>query len=1051
MIFTDLPVKLSSTRKKIAEAYRVDESACLKALIKQLSISETAKVLIVERAERLVKKVRARQKRQKGLDAILQTYDLSSEEGIALMCVAESLLRIPDSANVDEILSDKLGRIKWSANKSQNDSLFTNAVTWSLMLTGKLYQPPINERVSLQENLWRAIQKGTSPAIRSAVRQMMTFMGNKFVMGKTIEAALKRSKTFEQKGYRYSFDMLGEAAYTQADAETYFQSYCHAIEKVGEQAKGLGPIKAAGISVKLSALHPRYEVAKQARLTRELLPRVKTLMLKAKHYDINLTIDAEEADRLEPSLEIISHLLADPDLAAWDGLGVAVQSYQKRAPFVLDCLAETARKHQHKLMVRLIKGAYWDSEIKVSQELGLKNYPVFTRKNATDVSFLACAQKLLTMTDVIYPQFATHNAHSIATILEWTKGINFEFQCLHGMGQNIYDFIVGKENLDIPCRIYAPVGEHEDLLSYLMRRLLENGANTSFVNLVAQQDIATEKLLQDPIEHIAAVDCQPHPHIPLPCGIYGESRKNAKGLDLSDPLILRALNQHMDKQMKTFPINVAPLINGKEKKSVKSSVIASPCDHKLAVVELAESTIQQVREAMRQAAKAQPRWNAVPVAQRADIILRAAEKLEQDMMEFMTIISLEAGKTINDCVSEVREAIDFCRYYAAEAKKNLAPIVLPGPTGETNTLSMHGRGVIVCISPWNFPLAIFTGQIIAALVTGNAVVAKPAEQTPAIAYAMVKLLHQAGVHTGALQLVLGSGEQLGDSLVNDPRLSGVMFTGSTATARLINLNLAKRDGPILPFIAETGGQNAMIVDSTALPEQVTADVIRSAFGSAGQRCSALRVLYIQDDIADKLIKMLSGAMAELQLGDAWLLETDVGPVIDAPARNHLQQHIERMKNEAKLIYTVDVSHVKDNGFFVGPTMVELRSIKQLPEEVFGPILHVIRYKGQALEKVVADINNTGYGLTFGVHSRIKNRYTELVQQVDAGNAYVNRNIVGAVVGVQPFGGEKLSGTGPKAGGPHYLYRLITERTCTVNTTAVGGNASLLMLSEEEEN
>ena len=1043
MIFNQPNANINPLRAALLSAYRADETTCLKNLINLAAVTPEQNQRIRAQADLLVRKVRADMAKQGGVDAILRQYDLSSDEGIALMCIAEALLRIPDPHTVDKLLADKLISADWSAHLGKSDSLFVNAVTWSLMITGKIYTPA--QTAGLASVLKRITKSSSAVAIRPAVKKFMQFLGRKFVMGETIEAALKRAANVEPYGYRYSYDMLGEGAKTDHDAGRYHQAYVAAIHAIGQYANNKGPIHGPGISIKLSALHPRYEWSHRQDVMRELVPRVTELMLTAKQYNIAVTIDAEEAARLDLSLDVVEAVLANTDFGDWQGIGLAVQAYQKRAPTVLDCLADLARKYQRRLMIRLVKGAYWDYEIKNSQELGLENYPVFTRKNATDVSYLACARKMLNNLDVFYPQFATHNAYSIAAILDMAQGAAFEFQCLHGMGQKVYDHIVGEKNLSIPCRIYAPVGSHQDLLGYLMRRLLENGANTSFINLITNQAISLDELLRDPIERLRSLDCTPHPHIPLPRHIYGASRLNAKGMDLSNQFTLNTLDKTMEKADSQEWL-AEPMISSHQSSSDWHSVM-SPSDTTKRVGKARFATEQEVDLAFQAATQAFEAWNATPVNERAACLEKMADLLEVNMENFMMLACTEAGKSVSNAVGEVREAIDFCRYYADMAKKTLKPIALPGPTGESNELHMHGRGVIVCISPWNFPLAIFLGQVSAALVTGNCVLAKPAEQTPLIAAYAVTLLHQAGVPAAVLQLLPGTGEVVGRRLVADKRTAGVMFTGSTETAKSINQVLSAKDGPIVPLIAETGGMNAMIVDSSALPEQVVVDVLSSAFDSAGQRCSALRILFVQDDIAEKIITMLTGAMQRLVVDQPWVLSTDVGPVIDDEALKTLQAHQAAMQHQATLLYQVPLAESLSKGYYFAPCVFELKDLSQLKREVFGPILHIIRYAANDIDNVVDQINNTGFGLTLGIHSRIKQFANDIIVKAKVGNIYVNRNIIGAVVGVQPFGGEGLSGTGPKAGGPHYLYRLCTERTVTINTTAAGGNASLLMLEE----
>jgi len=1031
MLFRNSLPEQSPLRAAMTRAYHEDETSCVEKLIQQATLPHDSLARITTTAHSLVEKVRAQRLRQGGLDAFLYEYDLSSQEGIALMCLAEALLRIPDNKTIDELLKDKIIKADWAAHLGQSDSFLVNAATWGLVLTGKIFKPKDN---SVGNALRKFVERSSAPVIRQATRQAMQLLGYQFVMGETIEKALKRAKTDEARGYRFSYDMLGEAARTMKDAERYFQSYMQAIEQIGEAAQGKGFIEGPGISIKLSALYPRYEYAHREQAIPFLIDRLKILALSAKTKNIGLTVDAEEAERLDMSLDIIEAVFADPSLSGWEGFGLAVQSYQKRAPYVIDWLVDLARKHRKRWMVRLIKGAYWDAEIKNAQVKGLDGYPVFTRKAATDVSFLACARKILQSPDAIYPQFATHNAYTLAAVLEMAGSRrDFEFQCLHGMGYTLYDQVVGANNFNIPCRVYAPVGGHEDLLAYLVRRLLENGANTSFVNRIIDEDTPIADIIADPVAKMHALSFKPHPKIPLPRDIYGD-RKNSLGIDLTDEDELRLLQKRMNAVVGA-------------QNNVSGKPVYNPANTNQVVGYIDLANVEQVEIALTAAHDAAFAWDHVSIDERAACLDRAADLFEQRMPELMALTVREAGKTINDAVAEVREAVDFCRYYAERARKDLSVKTLPGPTGELNQLSMHGRGVIACISPWNFPLAIFVGQVTAALVAGNCVIAKPAGQTPLIAQAAVQILHEAGIPKDVLHLMPGSGAVVGGKLVADERVKGIVFTGSTETARDINLTLANRKGAITPFIAETGGQNAMIVDSSALPEQVVADVVNSAFGSAGQRCSALRVLFVQNDIADKVIEMLCGAMAQLHIGDPSLLSTDIGPVIDEGARRTLQEHFIRMQQEAKLLYQVALPPGTEQGTFFAPCAFELDNLSRLTREVFGPILHVIRYSANELDKVIDEINNSGYGLTFGMQSRIDNVIDYVRKRINVGNQYINRTMIGAVVGVQPFGGEGLSGTGPKAGGPHYLLRMCNERTLSVNTTAAGGNASLLCLEE----
>jgi RHH-type proline utilization regulon transcriptional repressor/proline dehydrogenase/delta 1-pyrroline-5-carboxylate dehydrogenase len=1023
----------------------MNEDQAVNNLLSEATFAPEALARIANTAHALVIETRKRRQKQKGLDAFLREYDLSTEEGIALMCLAEALLRIPDKTTIDQLISDKISTAEWSDHLNKSGSLFVNAATWSLMLTGKIYTPTTKNKKNLLTSLQRLITRTGGSVIRPIILQGMKIIGKQFVMGTTIQKALTRAEKFEAKGYRYSYDMLGEAARTAQDADIYFKAYQNAIIAIGTASK-LGPIRGPGISIKLSALHPRYELAHYERVMNELVPRLLSLAKLAKQYNIGLTVDAEEADRLDLSLDVIEAVFSHSSLDGWEGFGLAVQSYQKRAPFVIDWLADLSRKYKRKWMVRLIKGAYWDAEIKLSQMLGLEGYPVFTRKNSTDVSFIACAKKLFSYADCFYPQFGTHNAYSVAVILELAQGRkDFEFQCLHGMGAPLYDQIVKQ---GIPCRIYAPVGSHKELLGYLVRRLLENGANSSFINRIADENIPVEKIIADPVARIASLEQKQHPRIPLPYDLYEPERKNSHGLDLSNLVLLHKLKETMEETEKHM-FESGPIISGKFIKDAPSLSVTSPSNTLITVGHVHMATVADVENALTQATLATKAWANTSVEERAACLDRAAELFEQHKPALLTLLMSEAGKSLADGNSEVRETIDFCRYYAARAREDLVTQTLPGPTGELNQLSLHPRGVITCISPWNFPLAIFSGQVLAALATGNVVIAKPAEQTPLIAAVAVRILHAAGIPANALHLLPGAGEVVGAKLVADTRVNGVMFTGSTEVAKLINQTLANREGPIVPLVAETGGQNAMIVDSSALPEQVVADVISSSFNSAGQRCSALRVLFLQEDIAPRVLTMLQGAMAELKIGDPALLETDVGPVIDEEALKGLQQHVVDMNQKAKLIFQAQLVDSLPGHYFA-PCVFELSSLKLLKREVFGPILHVIRYSANELDQVLQQIIDTGYGLTLGIHTRIEATVNYIQERMPVGNVYVNRNMIGAVVGVQPFGGEGLSGTGPKAGGPHYLQRLCVERAVSINTTAAGGNASLVSLTEDDK-
>lgn len=1035
--------------REINKAYRADEAEHVAMLLQEAKLSAESKERIAEHARALVREVRRSRVHKSGIDAFMHEYELSSQEGVVLMCLAEALLRIPDTDTVDKLIEDKISMSQWEQHLGDSDSLFVNASTWALMLTGHILNNHDRPQSHWRGVLQRLLRRSGEPVIRQALRQAMRILGRQFVMGGKIEEALQRARSEEKRGYRYSYDMLGEAARTDADARRYFERYQEAINAIGEIAAGRGPIESPGVSVKLSALHPRYELANRDRALRELLPRLRALALQAAQHDINLTIDAEEAARLDLSLELIDALCAEPKLRAWQGLGLAVQAYQKRAFPLLDWLADRAEHHGRRLMVRLVKGAYWDTEIKRAQELGLSSYPVFTRKSNTDVSYLACARKLLANTRHLYPQFATHNAHTLAYVLEVAgKEQNFECQRLHGMGEALYDSIVGEEKLGIACRVYAPVGGHKDLLPYLVRRLLENGANSSFVNRIVDERVPVDEIIADPMAKITARSYLPHPRIPLPVNIYGPNRCNSKGWDLSDVARLEWLHEGMEEaDHQTW--RAAPVIGGRRHKA-EGMPVCSPADRSRQVGAVVYADRGDVDRALARAQGAAVDWETCPVSRRADCLDRLAELYEQHMPELVALCAREAGKHIPDGIAEVREAVDFCRYYAARARQDLAqPMPLPGPTGERNQLSLHGRGVFTCISPWNFPLAIFTGQITAALVAGNAVIAKPAEQTSLIGAYAVELMHQADIPPDVLQFLPGDGPGVGLPLVSDQRVDGVAFTGSVATAKRIHRTLAERDGPIVPLITETGGQNGMIVDSSALPEQVVSDVVKSSFQSAGQRCSALRVLYLQEDVADTMIEMLIGAMAELRIGDPWCLATDVTPVIDEPARRMLAAHAEHMATTAKPLYRCELPAGTESGTFFPPCAFELRSLRELTAEKFGPILHVIRYSARDLDQVIDAINATGYGLTFGIHSRIDATVDHVVRRMRVGNAYVNRNMIGSVVGVHPFGGEGLSGTGPKTGGPHYLPQFMTERALSIDTTAAGGNATLMSLNEDD--
>ncbi len=1050
MIFDQTPRDADPLRAEVRRHYRIDEPTCIDSLLQQLQLPADQIQHIEDHARELVKAVREGRTGKGGIDAFMLEYELSSEEGVVLMCLAEALLRVPDQETADRLIRDKLTHGDWREHLGRSDSLFVNASTWGLMLTGNVLRFGTSKESDMRSVFGRLVARSGEPVIRQAVRQAMGIMGRQFVLGRTIEEAFKRGHEMEKKGYRYSYDMLGEGARTDADARRYYDSYAQAIEAIGGQVKGRSVIDGPGISVKLTALHPRYEFTHMAHTWDELLPRIRSLALMARERNVGFCIDAEEAARLEPQLDVMEALAMDPELAGWDGLGIALQAYQKRALPAIDWLRDLARRSRRRLQVRLVKGAYWDTEVKIAQEEGLDDYPVFTRKSNTDVSYLACARRLLDDVDAFFPQFATHNAHTVASVCEYAreKGASdaFEFQRLHGMGEALYEQVVGPDTLDIPVRIYAPVGTHEDLLPYLVRRLLENGANTSFVNRLVDDAAPVDEIVEDPIARVRQLKHKRHPQIPLPRDLYGSARRNSRGIDITDVNELIAIDREIAAKAET-EWHAAPIINGQPRLGEGRPVV-DPADTRRQIGTVVDATPEQCDEAMRIAHGAQERWDQTPVEERAACLDRMAEIIERDMGRFMAVVSLESGKNIPDCIGEVREAIDFCRYYAMRARADFGgPQPLPGPTGEQNQISLHGRGVFVCISPWNLPLAIFTGQVSAALVAGNSVIAKPAEQTSLIAAEAVNALHEAGIPKDVLHMIPGRGEVVGPELIQHRHLAGVAFTGGTDTAGLINKQLANRSGPILPLIAETGGQNTMLVDSSALPEQVTTDVLNSAFLTAGQRCSALRVLYVQEDIADKLITMIAGAMEQLHVGHPIRLSTDVGPVIDEESRAMLEAHAARMEREARPLAKARLMPGTEHGTFFAPRAYELDGISQLEREVFGPVLHVCRFRANQLDQVIDEINATGYGLTLGIHSRIEETIQHIHRRLHVGNTYVNRDQVGAVVGVQPFGGEGLSGTGPKAGGPHYLYRFATERAYCCDTTAQGGNARLMSLGE----
>jgi RHH-type transcriptional regulator, proline utilization regulon repressor / proline dehydrogenase / delta 1-pyrroline-5-carboxylate dehydrogenase len=995
-----------------------------------------AEARIDARATRLVKAIRARTGGLGGVEDFLHAYALSTKEGLALMVLAEALLRVPDPETADRLIEDKLKAGDWMHHDSRSASLLVSASAWTLGLTARVIHPGETPE-GIVDTLIRRIGL---PAVRAATRQAMRLLGTHFVLGQTIEEALKRAGS--QREFLYSFDMLGEGARTAADAHRYFESYADAIREIGKASGNATLPRRPGISVKLSALHPRYEPMSRDRVLNELTPRLLELAQLAKHYELNFTVDAEEADRLDLSLDVIAAALRDSSLAGWDGFGLAVQAYQKRAGAVIDWMTDVAKTLNRQLMIRLVKGAYWDTEIKRAQERGLLDYPVFTRKAMTDLCYLDCVRKLLARRPQLYPQFATHNALTVACVIEDAGGTaGYEFQRLHGMGEALYEALLD-DLPDLTCRVYAPVGGYSDLLAYLVRRLLENGANSSFVSVAADPAVPIESILRRPQSRIGDPTHARHSHIPLPRDLFRPVRRNSIGVEFGDRASLETLLGEIRAAPQTA--DAKSLVDGIEIAGRERPVLSPIDGREIAIVQESDKAI--VNSALAAAHSAFQSWNATSIADRATILERVGDLIEQNRGRLIALLQVEGGKTIDDCVSEVREAADYCRYYSSEARRSLAPMPMPGPTGESNELKMRGRGIFICISPWNFPLAIFAGQIAGALAAGNCVVAKPAEQTPLIAFEAVKLFHTGGVPQGALQLVLGDGK-VGAMLTADRRVGGVAFTGSTEVARAINQALAAKEGPIPPLIAETGGINPMIVDATALPEQVTDDVIVSAFRSAGQRCSALRLLCVQEDIADRIFEMVAGAARELGLGDPRDPATHIGPVIDSEAKEKLERWISRAEQSGAVLFRFD-GNMPARGTYVAPAILELNTARELKEEVFGPVLHVVRWHENELDRLLDDVAANGTALTLGIHSRIDATVAHITRRVPHGNVYVNRNMIGAVVGSQPFGGSGLSGTGPKAGGPHYVQRFALEQTVTVNTAASGGNATLL--SEDED-
>ena len=1030
--FAESILPQSVLRAAITGAYRRPETEALPMLLEQARLPQDQAEATQKMALGIAEKLRNQKSaggRQGLVQGLLQEFSLSSQEGVALMCLAEALLRIPDKATRDALIRDKIANGNWSQHLGQSPSMFVNAASWGLLITGKLVST--HNEAGMTSALNRIISKSGEPVIRKGVDMAMRLMGEQFVTGETIGEALANASSMESKGFRYSYDMLGEAALTEDDAKRYLASYEQAIHAIGKASHGRGIYEGPGISIKLSALHPRYSRAQYDRVMDELYPILLGLTKLAKQYDIGLNIDAEEADRLEISLDLLERLCFAPELAGWNGIGFVIQAYQKRCPYVIDYVIDLAKRSRHRLMIRLVKGAYWDSEIKRAQVEGLEGYPVYTRKPYTDISYIACARKLLAVPEAIYPQFATHNAHSLSAIYQ-IAGQNYypgqyEFQCLHGMGEPLYEQVVGKVadgKFNRPCRIYAPVGSHETLLAYLVRRLLENGANTSFVNRIADHSISLKELVLDPVEQVERMAAQegtlglPHPRIPLPRDLYGAARLNSEGIDLANEHRLGSLSSALLSSTNTAYV-AAPILGCDTPNPGPAEPVRNPADHRDLVGHVHEASEADVKSAILCAQASGQIWQSTQAAERAAVLERAADRMEAEIQQLMGLLVRESGKTFANAIAEVREAVDFLRYYAAQARA-------------FGNDSHRPLGPVVCISPWNFPLAIFTGQVAAALAAGNTVLAKPAEQTPLIAAQAVRILLDAGVPGGAVQLLPGRGETVGARLVGDERVRGVMFTGSTEVAGILARNIAGRldaQGRTIPLIAETGGLNAMIVDSSALAEQVVIDVVSSAFDSAGQRCSALRVLCVQDDVADRVLEMLKGAMAEYRIGSPERLHTDIGPVIDAEAKAGIEAHIAAMREKGRKVFQAaraDADEIK-RGTFVLPTLIELDSFDEMKREIFGPVLHLVRYPRAELGNLLQQINDSGYGLTLGVHTRIDETIAQVVDSAKVGNLYVNRNIVGAVVGVQPFGGEGLSGTGPKAGGPLYLYRLLSTR------------------------
>lgn len=1036
--------------QSIVANYAVDEETYLRKLIVLAQSDVAEQKTVAETASDLIRKVREQDDSVHMIDALLQEYSLDTEEGILLMCLTEALMRIPDKHTADALIRDKMTEADWNRHVGRSDSTLVNASTWGLLLTGRVVR--MDQKLDgSPSRIWRRLVKRSGePVIRSAMNQAMTIMGRQFVLGRNIDEALDNSASYRKKGYAYSFDMLGEAAMTSEDATRHFNDYREAIAAVGQQAAGPGAGLPPSISVKLSALHPRFDASQEKRVLDELHPTLCELVGFARERGVAITLDAEEMDRLELSLKLFEGLFQSPVARGWSGLGLAVQAYSKRALPVLCWLNKLAREQGDEIPVRLVKGAYWDNEIKHAQQLGIESYPVFTRKESTDTSYLACLRFLLSdyTKGALYPQLASHNAHTVASVLAIAqhKTRRIELQRLHGMGDALYDSVM-KER-DIPVRIYAPVGGHKELLPYLIRRLLENGANSSFVHRLVDAATPVDALVQDPVQELQKYPALANDRIPLPRAIYGNERVNAAGWNIRVAAHREPMLGELDQWQGHF-WRAGPIIMGETRCQSMGQKRASPADPSRMIGEVFPADLQQAEVALNAAYRGAVQWSDVAVEERVGCLLKFATLIEEHAAEFIALCCQETGKSLQDGIDEVRQAADLCRYYANQGRSRFShSVAMPGPTGETNELYLQGRGVFLCISPMSSPLSVFCGQVMAALVAGNPVIAKPAQQAALTAHRAVELMLEAGIPSDVLQLLPGDGSALGSSLIPDPRIVGVAFTGSAKVARLINRTLAEREDAMAPLIAEAGGQNAMIVDSSALPEQVVRDVLKSAFSGAGQRRSSLRLLYLQQDVADGIEKLLAGAMEQLSVGDPTRPDTDVGPVPDSPARSGLQQHLESLAKNARLIGRAPMSDTADGGFFVSPSAWEIKSLKYLKNVYFAPILYVIRYHADSLDTVIDDINSLGCGLTLGIHSRSESTAAYIERRVKAGNTYINRDQLGAVPGVQPFGGQGLTGTGPKSGGPNYLLRFAAERTRTINTTALGGNASLLSLGIE---